>query len=152
MTTIELITHSFKKTFYFSGRASKKELLVFTLFSLLYMFGFLVLGTLIMSSSMVFIDSMLKSFGMNLTEGYFGYFLFILIVFLILLIPISIPMFSLLVRRLHDLNKSGWFSLIFWFSSMIPIIGPIVGLIFILILNFKNGTEGDNDFGPQTID
>jgi uncharacterized membrane protein YhaH (DUF805 family) len=61
-------------------------------------------------------------------------------------------MFSLLVRRLHDLNKSGWFSLIFWFSSMIPIIGPIVGLIFILILNFKNGTEGDNDFGPQTID
>ncbi len=136
MTTLELLTYTFNKTFSFSGRASRKELWIFSLFSIFYMLMFFILVFIFMSLSII---------GTNLNNGYL---LPILFGFLILLLPTTIPLISLMVRRLHDLNKSGWFSLIFWFSSMIPIIGPIIGLILILILNLKVGTDGNNNYGP----
>lgn len=43
------------------------------------------------------------------------------------------------VRRLHDINMSGWWSLL----SIIPIVNLIFG-IFALV---KKGTEGGNNFG-----
>lgn len=45
------------------------------------------------------------------------------------------------VRRLHDINWSGWLVLL---SAV-----PYVGLILSLILLFKSGTPGGNRFGPQ---
>ena len=44
------------------------------------------------------------------------------------------------IRRLHDINMSGWWSLL----SIIPIVNIIFG-IFALV---KKGTEGGNNFGP----
>ena len=46
--------------------------------------------------------------------------------------------FPLAVRRLHDLNASGWFVLI----SFMPF-----GQLLILWLMFKKGTDGVNDYG-----
>lgn len=46
--------------------------------------------------------------------------------------------FPLAVRRLHDLNSSGWFVLI----SFVPF-----GQLLILWLMFKKGTDGVNDYG-----
>ncbi|MCG8464803.1 MAG: DUF805 domain-containing protein [Xanthomonadales bacterium] len=55
-----------------------------------------------------------------------------------------IPMFVLGaifgIRRLHDINKSGWWLLLF--------IVPIVNLILGLVLTFMPGSDGANDFGP----
>ena len=45
-----------------------------------------------------------------------------------------------MVRRLHDTDNSGWYSLI----ALIP----VVNIAFILFLVFKSGTPGSNDFGP----
>ena len=48
---------------------------------------------------------------------------------------------ALCVKRYHDLDKSGWWALV----GFIPIVGPI----WILIeLAFKEGTPGDNRYGP----
>lgn len=51
-------------------------------------------------------------------------------------IPFS---FSLSIRRLHDLNWSGWFMLL----SFVP----IVNFFFALIVLFKKGTDGANRYG-----
>jgi uncharacterized membrane protein YhaH (DUF805 family) len=45
------------------------------------------------------------------------------------------------VRRLHDINWSGWLILL----SAVPYAGPIFGLVML----FKPGTPGNNRFGPQ---
>jgi uncharacterized membrane protein YhaH (DUF805 family) len=49
---------------------------------------------------------------------------------------------GLIVRRLHDLNRSAWWSILL----LIPIIGQAMGII----ISFWSGTKGSNKFGPQT--
>ena len=58
-------------------------------------------------------------------------------------IPIAVGDVMLQIRRLHDLDKSGWFALL----SLIPIINFCLGLYLLL---FK-GTEGDNRYGPDPL-
>ena len=43
-------------------------------------------------------------------------------------------------RRLNDLNRSGWFFLLF--------LVPIVGFLLAIYMMFFPGTDGDNKFGP----
>ena len=50
----------------------------------------------------------------------------------------TIPMISVSVRRLHDINKSGW-----WFLIMFI---PIIGFYFIF-LACKNSDQKENQFG-----
>ena len=54
---------------------------------------------------------------------------------------ILIPSFAVLVRRLHDVGKSGWFILI----SLIP----LVGAIWLLVLVLTDSDTGDNAYGPN---
>ena len=49
-----------------------------------------------------------------------------------------IPMISLAVRRLHDIEKSGWWYLL----SCIPCIGAIILIVFFC----KEGTAGSNRY------
>jgi uncharacterized membrane protein YhaH (DUF805 family) len=49
-------------------------------------------------------------------------------------LAVLIPILSVSVRRMHDVNKSGWFILI-----------PIYNLI----LYFTEGTQGPNKYGPD---
>jgi uncharacterized membrane protein YhaH (DUF805 family) len=51
-----------------------------------------------------------------------------------------IPNFAVAVRRLHDVNKSGWYLLI----GLIPLAG-----IYLLVLMFSEGTNGPNDYGKD---
>ena len=51
------------------------------------------------------------------------------------------PNIAVVIRRLHDTNKSGLFALL-W---LIPYVGPLV----VLILCALPGTPGDNAFGPE---
>ena len=57
-----------------------------------------------------------------------------------------IPGLSIVVRRLHDVGKSGWFYLI--------ILIPIIGFIWILILLCSDGVKEENKWGtnPKLID
>ncbi len=54
------------------------------------------------------------------------------------------PGFSLAIRRLHDLDKTGWFSLIYFI--------PIVNIIFEFYLLFCKGTEGTNRYGSDPLE
>ncbi len=48
---------------------------------------------------------------------------------------------SLMLRRFHDMGWSGWHSL--W------MIVPLVNIVFCLMLLFKRGTAGDNQYGKD---
>lgn len=54
---------------------------------------------------------------------------------------VSFFIFSLMIRRLHDINWSGWLSLI----TLIP----LAGFVLALILLFKSGTKGNNKYGSE---
>ncbi len=47
------------------------------------------------------------------------------------------------IKRLHDLGRSGWHMLLF----MIPLYNLYLGLVLL----FKKGTDGPNDFGPDPL-
>jgi uncharacterized membrane protein YhaH (DUF805 family) len=51
---------------------------------------------------------------------------------------------SFAVRRIHDINWSGWLALLLFI--------PVVGIIFALIILLKKGTDGTNTYGPPQSD
>ena len=62
----------------------------------------------------------------------------------ILYLPFIISGYLLAIRRLHDLNMSGFFCLL----NFVPLVNIGLGLY----LFFKKGTEGDNDYGSDPLD
>lgn len=60
-----------------------------------------------------------------------------------LLIGMSVGNVMLDIRRLHDLNKSGWFCLL--------MLVPFVNIIFQLYLLFAQGTVGYNRYGEDPL-
>ena len=56
-------------------------------------------------------------------------------------LAIFLPWIAVGVRRLHDVDKSGWWYLLI----LIPIIGTLVLLYFVV----QRSTDGPNDYGPK---
>ena len=58
-----------------------------------------------------------------------------------------------IVRRLHDLNFSGWYLLLFIFSffSVFSRIFLIIPLLFFIILLFLKGSSGKNNYGDEPL-
>ena len=119
---LESIKICFKKFIVFKGRSSRQEYISFSVF--------------------VFIISFLLS----LIEGLLGLFpsaedwsvlesIFVLVTIL--------PSFSVMVRRLHDINKSGW-----WFFITLTIIGFIPFVYWVI---FKRSDEGENKYGSNPL-
>lgn len=53
---------------------------------------------------------------------------------------VLIPALAVTARRLHDVNRSGWWQLLFLL--------PVIGFLVILYWAVRPGTPGDNDYGP----
>ena len=66
----------------------------------------------------------------------------IAILVLILLIFMMIASLALVVRRLHDIDKSGWWYLLIF---------TIIGIIPLIIWFCSKGTEGENRFGENPL-
>ncbi len=104
----------------FSGRTRRKEYWLFVLFNILISIVLTVIDFMIGTYS--------ASVGMGLLGGIYA-------------CAVLIPAIAVTVRRLHDSDRSGWWCLLI----LIPILGPIVVLIFMII----DGTPGPNRFGPS---
>jgi uncharacterized membrane protein YhaH (DUF805 family) len=59
-------------------------------------------------------------------------------------LAVLLPTVGVLVRRLHDVGKSGWYILI--------VLIPLIGIIWLLILLFSNSQQGENKWGPNPKD
>jgi len=126
-----------KKYSSFSGRASRSEFWFFYLFILI---GYLISFTLMIT----------VSFNLFWLIGVF-------------MLATIIPAFAVTARRLHDVNKSGWFQLlplpagiletVFATSSeSLEILFLIVGLglyIYLFILYCTDGNKKNNRFGKN---
>jgi uncharacterized membrane protein YhaH (DUF805 family) len=56
---------------------------------------------------------------------------------------VLLPTFAVVVRRLHDVDRSGW-----WLLTSLTVIGLIYPL---LVWKFTRGTQGSNRFGPDPL-
>lgn len=112
----------FQKYSEFSGRARPSEYWWWTLF---YIGAIFVLG---------FVSGAMSGDEPN------GLFFLVVITWLGLLLPTL----AVTVRRLHDTGRSGWY----WFISFIPLVGPIIMLVFLV----SAGNPGPNQYGePITV-
>jgi uncharacterized membrane protein YhaH (DUF805 family) len=55
----------------------------------------------------------------------------------------ALPSISVSVRRLHDLDRSGWW---WWLWSV-----PVIGFILLIIWFASRGTDGPNRFGADPL-
>lgn len=62
----------------------------------------------------------------------------------IMLLIFAPPHYMLMIRRLHDLNKTGWFCLL--------MLIPFVNTIFSLYVLFAPGTVGYNQYGADPVE
>lgn len=111
-----------KKYTVFSGRARRQEFWFFFLFSAIISIFFAVID-----------EFMGWNFEMGGdTIGFLSTLYFLVV---------AIPYIAVIIRRLHDTERSGWWFLI----AFIPIVGVIVLLVFLIL----DGTRGENRYGPD---
>ena len=112
--------HVLKNYATFSGRARRKEYWMFFLISAL------------ISIVLTLLDILLGTYSVEYEAGLFSGLYSLLIL---------IPSIAVVVRRLHDTDRSGWWILI----SLIPLIGVIVLFVFICL----DSQPGTNSFGAN---
>jgi uncharacterized membrane protein YhaH (DUF805 family) len=56
-------------------------------------------------------------------------------------LAVLVPGLAVIVRRLHDVGKSGWFFLIVFI--------PFIGIIWLLVLFCTDSVVGENKYGPN---
>lgn len=111
---ITSVVFTFKNSFKIKERSSRREFAIFYFLFFIY------------TNLLIFLDIYYER----------GWFLLLLGNLLFLFIP---ALFSLIMRRLHDLNTSAWWLLIVF----VPF-----GVLLFFVLPFKKGTDGPNKYGP----
>jgi len=114
-----IINLFFRNLFSFKGRASRKEYVIRIILIPIFF--------IIINLNWEYLDNNKSWFFLITAWG-----------FLIVIWILMLQYFPLAVRRLHDLNLSGFCVLV----SFIPF-----GLLLMLLLIFKKGTDGVNDYG-----
>lgn len=115
-----MLLEAVKKYAVFSGRARRKE---YWMFALLYLIAYVV-G--------IVIDVIVGTFDPIAGIGVFSG---------LVTLGLLLPSIAVLVRRLHDTDRSGWWALIIF----IPLFGTIAILVFMCL----DGTNGENRFGSD---
>ncbi len=108
----------------FTGRARRKEYWMFVLCNMLIVFGWMILGGIL-----------------SVVTSSTGIMMFFTVLMYIYALAILIPSIAVVVRRLHDTNRSGWF----YFIAFIPLIGGI----WLLVLMCTDGDYKENQYGPD---
>ena len=93
-----------------------------------------------MLCNFLIIIALLICFGISVAL-FGGFGMLFIVVYVIYAFGILLPNIGVLVRRLHDVNKSGWF----YFVALIP----LVGAIWLLVMLFTEGDQGQNDYGAD---
>lgn len=121
----------------FHGRATRKEYWMYFLLNLLFAFLFYIFDIVLAFAVLGFEGTILAinqmgGFTTGLSFFYMSYLLIVII-----------PSWAILVRRLHDIGKSGWMQLV----SLIPVVGGI----WLLVLLCTKSESGENKYDqPKT--
>ncbi len=118
----EAIKQGFSNGFVYRGRASRSAYWWFNLFVLIA----------------AFVMEVIAFIPLAMNSGLAGVIL--LVITLIVIIYLNLVLLALLVRRLHDIDKSGWWV----FIGLVPFAGPVILLIFTVL----EGTPELNRYQP----
>ena len=121
MSFTDAVKSCFSKYVTFSGRAPRSEYWFWALFTI-------GVGVLLRIIDNVLLGAPMASGG--ILGG-----LFVLGTFL--------PAISVAVRRLHDIDRSGWW---YWI-----VLVPIIGIILLIVWFCTKGTAGPNRFGTDPL-
>ena len=111
----QAITSGFSNYVNFSGRAVRSE------------YWYWVLFVILVDIVTNIVDLAL---GVQVTTGLFG-------------LAVFLPGLAVAVRRLHDLDRSGW-----WFLLVLI---PLIGWIVLIVWYCTKGTAGANRFGADRL-
>jgi uncharacterized membrane protein YhaH (DUF805 family) len=109
-----------KKYATFEGRARRSEYWYYMLFYFLAFVVFAIVDGLT--------GTLDEEAGIGLLSGLF-------------VLATLIPTIAVLVRRLHDTDRSGWWALL----NLVPLVGGLVLLVFTVL----DSQPGENRFGPN---
>ena len=115
MEFTEAISSGFRKYGDFSSRSRRSEYWYWSLF--------------------VFLSSIILAIVDELTTGFLLGTVFSLVTLL--------PGLAVSIRRLHDIDRTGWWLLI--------VLIPIIGTIILIVWFVKRGDEGNNRFGANPL-
>lgn len=129
----------FKKYATFSGRARRTEYWTFHLIYTLVIIAAAVLAVI----TAVLTAAIGNPAGDPMHDTDQGYLPVIIIgaLIAIFLLVCILPSLSVSIRRLHDTGRSGGW----WFINLVPVIGPLVFLVFM----FLDSEPGENLYGPN---
>lgn len=107
-----------RKYVVFDGRAHRTEFWMFTLISV------------VISIVLALIDVAIGTYGAGggVLQGIYG-------------LAVLLPSLAVGVRRLHDIDRSGWWLLL----GLIP----LVGIIILIVWWAQEGDAGSNQYGPN---
>jgi uncharacterized membrane protein YhaH (DUF805 family) len=120
MTFVEAIKTGLSKFVTWKGRASRSEFWFFFLFAF---------------ACMIF-KTVNPITGLEQSAGY-GY------VYGLVALALLLPNLAVMVRRLHDTGRSGWW---YWIALI-----PLVGAILLLVWFASKGTTGSNEYGEDPL-
>lgn len=151
-----------KKYAVFNGRARRKEYWMYTLFCIVFAIAAAILDNIFGTTFKFSYTVGDNTIPLNLNYGY---------IYAVYGIAVIIPGIAVIVRRLHDVGKSGWFYLLCFLPILLGyllifigvhshillclIIGALVVLlslgllIWLLVLLCTEGTPGENKYGPN---
>jgi uncharacterized membrane protein YhaH (DUF805 family) len=109
----EAVSTCFKKSVVWEGRASRAEFWWFELAQALIIIAALIIDQIIGTG----------------------------VLYIIAVIVLILPSIAVLIRRLHDTDRTGWW---FWIQLL-----PLIGLIVLLVFTLSGSDEGDNKYGPN---
>ncbi|KDE20712.1 hypothetical protein AZ09_04515 [Acetobacter aceti 1023] len=127
---MSILLRQFKQSFKYTGRLSVSDYRVWSLW-LLVIFALTYIAHLYAVS--VLNNNAASS--INAVTAVYVFYTALLFVYVFLLFAIV----SALVRRNHDLGRSGWFSVL-WFV-------PYIGVMYWIYLVYAKGTQGPNAYG-----
>jgi uncharacterized membrane protein YhaH (DUF805 family) len=112
----------------FSGRARRKEYWMFTLFNIIAAIIAMIIDRILGTTFNMSVGGMEQDLG-------YGY------IYLLYALVVLVPGLAVMVRRLHDVGKSGWFLLI--------VLIPLIGWIWLLVLYCTDSQPFTNKWGPS---
>ena len=118
------IVLGFQRYFDFSGRSSRSEYWWWALF--------VIIASVVLTYADILIGTYSADTESGLLASIFG-------------LVTLIPGIAVGVRRLHDINKTGWwmlFAVLFFWLLLIPI-------LLLLYWATRPGDQGDNKYGPE---
>ncbi len=131
----------FKRYAEFTGRSRRMEYWMFALFNVI-----VVVGLAFVTGGAGFLaglaDPTATGAGIGALFGGLG------VVIVLYVLAVIIPSIAVTVRRLHDRDMSGWWYLGFFVGGLIPYIGFLVSIAFLVIMLLP-GTVGPNRFGDD---